>query len=80
MSSFITRRVAQQALGRRSIHASVPRMSGGHGEVAPGWHIPFNTPVFNKVPKVTFGVKLAAFMIGGFALPFAATAYQLAKK
>lgn len=51
--------------------ASTPmRFAHGHGVYQ---HLPFDGK------KKTFGLKVAAYLIGGFAIPFGAATYQLKK-
>ncbi|KLO10140.1 hypothetical protein SCHPADRAFT_943044 [Schizopora paradoxa] len=46
-----------------------------HVDNVVGQNMPFK---YNK--KVSYGSKLAIFMVSGFALPFVAAYYQMAKK
>ncbi|PCH41179.1 hypothetical protein WOLCODRAFT_162868 [Wolfiporia cocos MD-104 SS10] len=56
---------------RRSPIATPARFSHGHAEFSP---VPFTY----KNRKL-FAAKVAAYLVGGFAIPFVAAAYQLRK-
>jgi len=77
MLSVLTRspafKLRQQALRIRAFHASTPARSSGHGHYH---HLPFQFP---GEKKFAFAVKLTLFLTSGFAIPFAASAYQLKK-
>ncbi|PPQ69565.1 hypothetical protein CVT26_001567 [Gymnopilus dilepis] len=58
------------ALGSRAFHVSrVARSDHGHYH-----HLPFQWP---GEKKVTFGAKVAVFLLTGFSIPFLASLYQL---
>ncbi|KAI0751318.1 hypothetical protein C8Q80DRAFT_1268575 [Daedaleopsis nitida] len=54
-----------------AVRARTAPVRSMHGEYK---HIPFD---YDK--KVVFGVKVAAYLIGGFSIPFVAAYYQLSK-
>ena len=76
------------ALGSRAFHVSrVARSDHGHYHVrsrlhmvvsssylTPLQHLPFQWP---GEKKVTFGAKVAVFLLTGFSIPFLASLYQL---
>ncbi|KAF5393686.1 hypothetical protein D9757_000108 [Collybiopsis confluens] len=64
--------ITRSAVFKRQLHSS-NAVRSGHGEYH---HLPFAWP-HNK--KASFAVKLVAYVGVGFALPFAAGAWQLSK-
>ncbi|KAG1820278.1 uncharacterized protein BJ212DRAFT_1478409 [Suillus subaureus] len=49
------------------------RFVHGHGEYH---HLPFEWP---GKKRLSFGIKLTAFLVSGFSIPFAAAKFQLIK-
>ncbi|KAJ8590305.1 hypothetical protein M405DRAFT_861446 [Rhizopogon salebrosus TDB-379] len=49
------------------------RFAHGHGEYH---HLPFQFP---GKKRLSFGIKLTAFLVTGFSIPFAAAKFQLNK-
>ncbi|KAI6164779.1 hypothetical protein EDD17DRAFT_1557938 [Pisolithus thermaeus] len=65
-------RAPQTRVVRRRVNTPV-RFAHGHGEYH---HLPFQFPG-NK--RASFGLKLSAFLLTGFSIPFLAAAFQLKK-
>ncbi|KAF5321591.1 hypothetical protein D9619_000463 [Psilocybe cf. subviscida] len=62
---------SQTLVRARGFHASRVAKSADHDY----HHLPFAWPE----NKISFGVKVSAYLITGFAIPFVAAAYQLKK-
>ncbi|KAF9452468.1 hypothetical protein P691DRAFT_756393 [Macrolepiota fuliginosa MF-IS2] len=72
--SILTRTPARQVFARaRSLHTTTP-VRDVHGHYH---HLPFAFPA--KDSKGAFGVKVAAYLMAGFSIPFAASWWQLKK-